>query len=113
MRNAIFYHSDALFVERVEAVVRERIAWQAAGIVVDHVMRVLSSARVIQAEAGGDLRTVESAALLPGFGDASFHDGVERCAELARGILARFLDNRFTWLMRATRKLELDVSKRN
>ena len=75
------------FVDQTEAIVRERMAGQAAGHGMDHVLRVLGSARKIQAEAGGDLQVVELAALLHDVGDAKFHDGVERSAEFAREIL--------------------------
>ena len=54
----------------------------------DHVLRVLASARKIQADTGGDLQVVELAALLHDVGDAKFHDGVERSAEFAREILS-------------------------
>jgi len=74
-------------VEQTEAIVRERMSGQAAGHGMDHVLRVLASARAIQAEAGGDLVFVELAALLHDVGDAKFHDGVERSAEFARKIL--------------------------
>ncbi|MBB3205757.1 uncharacterized protein FHS27_001561 [Rhodopirellula rubra] len=74
-------------VDRAEVVVRQRMSGQAAGHGMDHVLRVLKSARAIQAEAGGDLKIVELAALLHDVGDAKFHDGVERSAEFAREIL--------------------------
>lgn len=74
-------------IERVEAVVRERMDGQGAGHGMDHVLRVLVSARMIQGEAGGDLGIVELAALCHDVGDAKFHDGVERSAEFAREIL--------------------------
>ncbi len=79
-------------VEQTEAIVRERMdalakKHGAAGHGMDHVLRVLASARAIQAEAGGDLAIVELAALLHDVGDAKFHDGVERSAEFAREIL--------------------------
>lgn len=45
-------------VERVETIVRERMDGQAAGHGMDHVLRVLASARTIQADAGGDLSIV-------------------------------------------------------
>ncbi len=69
---------------------------QAAGHGMDHVLRVLASAREIQADAGGDLgilprsgsEPVELAALLHDVGDAKFHDGVERSTEFAREILS-------------------------
>ncbi len=81
-------NENTTIVERVEATVRQRMSGQAAGHGMDHVMRVLSSARVIQAEVGGDLEIVELAALLHDVGDAKFHDGVERSAEFTREILA-------------------------
>ncbi|TWU46581.1 HD domain-containing protein [Rubripirellula reticaptiva] len=76
------------FVERVETIVRERMEGQTAGHGMDHVLRVLASARAIQADAGGDLEVVELAALLHDVGDAKFHDGVERSAEFALEILS-------------------------
>ncbi len=75
-------------VEKVEAIVRERMEGQAAGHGMDHVLRVLVSARAIQSEVGGDLQIVELAALLHDVGDAKFHEGVERSAEFAREILS-------------------------
>jgi uncharacterized protein len=75
-------------LETVEAIVKERLEGQAAGHGFDHVLRVLASARAIQAEAGGDLRIIELAALLHDVGDAKFHQGVERSAEFAQEILA-------------------------
>ncbi len=76
------------FVEKVEEIVRERMDGQSAGHGMDHVLRVLASARSIQAEAGGDSEIIELAALLHDVGDAKFHDGVERSAEFAREILS-------------------------
>ncbi len=75
-------------VKSVEAIVRERMDGQAAGHGMDHVLRVLRAACMIQAEAGGDLKLIELAALLHDVGDAKFHDGVERSAEFAREILS-------------------------
>ncbi|TWT51008.1 putative hydrolase [Rubripirellula amarantea] len=75
-------------VKQTEAVVRERMSGQAAGHGMDHVLRVLASARAIQSEVGGDLQIVELSALLHDVGDAKFHDGVERSAEFAREILS-------------------------
>ena len=48
-------HKHSELVEKVEAIVRERMGGQAAGHGMDHVLRVLASARAIQADAGGDL----------------------------------------------------------
>lgn len=74
-------------IEHVAAIVRERMEGQAAGHGMDHVLRVLASARKIQASAGGDLQIIELAALPHDVGDAKFHDGVERSAEFALEIL--------------------------
>ena len=74
-------------VAETESIVRERMGSQAAGHGMDHVLRVLSSARTIQAETNGDLAIIELAALLHDVGDAKFHEGVERSAEFAREIL--------------------------
>ena len=74
-------------VKQTEAVVRERMLGQAAVHGMDHVLRVLASARAIQSEVGDDLETIELSALLHDVGDAKFHDGVERSAEFAREIL--------------------------
>ncbi|HBJ38536.1 MAG TPA: metal-dependent phosphohydrolase [Planctomycetaceae bacterium] len=78
---------DGRLVEQCEAVVRDRMSGQAAGHAMDHVLRVLASARAIQADVGGDLCVIELAALLHDVGDAKFHDGVERSAEFAVQIL--------------------------
>lgn len=74
-------------VEQCTAIVHKRMAGQAAGHGMDHVLRVLASARTIQADAGGDLCVIELAALLHDVGDAKFHGGVERSAEFAGQIL--------------------------
>lgn len=47
--------------QQTAAIVRERMDGQAAGHGMDHVLRVLASARAIQSEAGGDLVIVELA----------------------------------------------------
>ena len=75
-------------VERVKQIVQQRMDGQAAGHGMDHVLRVLSSSRAIQAETGGDLQVVELAALLHDVGDAKFYDGEERSAEFSREILS-------------------------
>ena len=79
---------DSGLIETVKDIVGQRMAGQGAGHGMDHVMRVLVSARTIQAEAGGDLLVVELATLLHDVGDAKFNDGVERSAEFAREILS-------------------------
>lgn len=67
--------------------VEQRMADQQAGHGVDHVRRVLNTARAIQAEIGGDAFVTELAAWLHDVGDAKFHDGVERSGEFSREIL--------------------------
>ena len=76
-------------VQKTELCVRDCMSEQAAGHGIDHVLRVLASARLIQAENGGDLLTIELAALLHDVGDAKFHAGVERSGELSREILGK------------------------
>lgn len=74
-------------IEQTERIVRKRLAGQGAGHGMDHVLRVLKSAREIQAEVGGERFVVELAALLHDVGDAKFHDGIERSGEFSREIL--------------------------
>ncbi|WP_146403508.1 HD domain-containing protein [Planctomycetes bacterium CA13] len=74
-------------IDQVAEQVSERMSGQQAGHGVDHVLRVLKTAREIQAQVGGDRFVVELAAWLHDVGDAKFHDGVERSAEFAREIL--------------------------
>ncbi len=69
-------------------IVTQRMAGQAAGHGMDHVLRVLQAARVIRAEVGGNRLVVELAAILHDLGDAKFHDGAERSAEFACQILS-------------------------
>lgn len=78
----------ASLVERTEVAVGRMMGGQSAGHGMDHVRRVLASAREIWAEAGGDRETIELAALLHDVGDAKFHNGVERSGEFTRKILA-------------------------
>lgn len=78
---------NSQLVPQTEAVVRQRMSGQAAGHGMDHVLRVLDSARTIQSETGGDLIIVELASLLHDVGDAKFHGGIERSAEFSREIL--------------------------
>jgi len=68
--------------------VKLRLAGQAAGHGIDHVLRVLRMAGELHSEVGGDFLVIELAAILHDVGDAKFHDGVERSAEFAREILA-------------------------
>lgn len=78
---------DQQLVARVQEEVCRRMSGQAAGHGVDHVLRVLKSAREIHAATGGNELIVDLAALLHDVGDAKFHDGVERSAEFSREIL--------------------------
>ena len=75
-------------IHQTTAEVQRRLADQAAGHGFDHVLRVLNSARAIQAEVGGDRFVVDLAALLHDVGDAKFHEGVERSGEFSREILS-------------------------
>lgn len=75
-------------VEQIERIVRDRLDGQGAGHGIDHVLRVLKTAREIQAEVGGDRFVVELAALLHDLGDAKFHEGFERSGEFSREILS-------------------------
>lgn len=65
-----------------------RLAGQGAGHGIDHVLRVLKTAREIQAELGSERFVVELAALLHDLGDAKFHNGVERSGQFAKEILS-------------------------
>lgn len=78
---------EVRLVEQVEACVAQRLNAQRAGHGMDHVLRVLRLARMIQAEVGGEQLIVELAALLHDVGDAKFHDTAERSGELSREIL--------------------------
>lgn len=77
--------SDSLFQE-AERIVRERMNGM-AGHGMDHVQRVVSNARLLQQQVGGNSDIVDLAALLHDIGDAKFHNGRERSAEFARDIL--------------------------
>ncbi len=81
-------HSNLL--TQVHALVRERMSGQSAGHGIDHVLRVQRIAKQLQQSEGGDLLTIELAALLHDIGDAKFHDGVERSGEFAIEILRSF-----------------------
>ncbi len=74
-------------VSQVEAIVADRLASQRAGHGMDHVRRVLRTARQIQAEVGGNRIIVELAALLHDIGDAKFHGGMECSGRFSREIL--------------------------
>jgi uncharacterized protein len=87
MHSAMIVEENEI-VARVERIVRRRMADQQAGHGVDHVMRVLKTARQIQSEVGGERLVIELAALLHDLGDAKFHHGVERSGEFAREILS-------------------------
>lgn len=74
-------------IAAVQQIVCQRMADQQAGHGVDHVLRVLRTARELQSQVGGDRYVIELAALLHDIGDAKFHDGVERSGEFSRQIL--------------------------
>lgn len=74
-------------VQKIHATVTRRLAGQGAGHGMDHVLRVLNTARQIQSEVGGELFIVELAALLHDVGDAKFHDGIEMSATYTKEIL--------------------------
>lgn len=80
---------ENLIIASVEQFVRAQMAGQQAGHGVDHVLRVLKTAMVIQAEVGGDAFVVQLAAWLHDVGDAKFHGGIERSADLSREVLTR------------------------
>ncbi len=75
-------------IAELQRIVSRRMSEQGAGHGMDHVLRVLRNARLIQKEMGGDPLIVEMAALLHDVGDAKFHAGVERSGEFSRQILA-------------------------
>ncbi len=79
--------SERQLVEQTRLHVVQRMGGQQAGHGLDHVWRVVNSAREIQAQIGGDRLVVELSALLHDIGDAKFNDGVERSAEFSRIIL--------------------------
>lgn len=70
--------------------VAQRMQGQQAGHGLDHVQRVVMSARAIQSEVGGCPFIVELAAWLHDIGDAKFHEGHERSGEFSREILQQF-----------------------
>lgn len=67
--------------------VTQRMQGQQAGHGLDHVQRVVRTARAIQAEVGGCPMIVELAAWLHDIGDAKFNAGQERSGEFSREIL--------------------------
>jgi uncharacterized protein len=75
-------------VECVKNEVRERLCKQAAGHGWDHIARVYQSSLMIHQHEGGKRPTIELAALLHDVGDAKFHDGRERTAEMSLEILS-------------------------
>lgn len=77
-------------LNQVQAIVSGRMASQSAGHGIDHVLRVHRIAKQLQLAEGGNLLTIELAALLHDIGDAKFHDGVERSGEFAVKILSEF-----------------------
>lgn len=75
-------------IAQTQRIVASRMAGQQAGHGMDHVLRVLKSARAIQSEIGGDALVIDLAALLHDIGDAKFHQGIERSAEFSHNILS-------------------------
>ena len=78
---------DPTLVAKTLEYATDRLAGQGAGHGMEHVLRVLHSARAIRAEVGGDRMVVDLAAILHDVGDEKFHEGVERSAEFSREIL--------------------------
>ena len=72
----------------VQEVVRTRLATRGAGHGFAHAAQVVTNAKLIQAEVGGDLQIIECAAWLHDLGDAKFTGGQELSAEYAKQILA-------------------------
>lgn len=77
-------------LEATVPLVAQRMQGQQAGHGLDHVQRVVLSARAIQSEVGGCPFIVEIAAWLHDIGDAKFHAGQERSGEFSREILHQF-----------------------
>jgi uncharacterized protein len=75
-------------IEELLRIVTQRMSSRGAGHGMDHVLRVLRIARLIQTEVGGDLPIIEMAAILHDVGDAKFHQGAERSADYSREILS-------------------------
>lgn len=71
----------------VREVVRARLTTRGAGHGFEHAAQVVTNARVIQAEVGGNLQIIECAAWLHDLGDAKFTGGQELSGELAEQIL--------------------------
>ena len=79
--------SQIALIANTREIVCQRLQDQQAGHGMDHVLRVLRTARAIHAEVGGNRLIVELSALLHDVGDAKFHDGHERSGEFSREIL--------------------------
>lgn len=77
-------------LDAIAPLVAQRMQGQQAGHGLDHVQRVVLSARHIQLEVGGCPFIVELAAWLHDIGDAKFHAGHERSGEFSREILRQF-----------------------
>ena len=74
-------------VPEVRVRAQELMTGQGAGHDWDHVQRVTVMAERLHNQVGGKLGVIQLAALLHDVGDAKFHDGVERSAEIARDML--------------------------
>ncbi len=77
-------------LDAIVPLVAQRMQGQQAGHGLDHVQRVVLSARAIQSEVGGCPFIVEAAAWLHDIGDAKFHSGQELSGEFSREILGQF-----------------------
>lgn len=75
-------------VQQTFVEVQRRLEGQGAGHGMDHVIRVLGTARLIHAEVGGNLQIIELASILHDVGDAKFHEGKELSGKFAGEILA-------------------------
>ncbi|MCD0462557.1 HD domain-containing protein [Roseiconus lacunae] len=82
---------ESNLISIVRREVSRRLSGQGAGHDMDHIDRVVSTAKVIQSREGGDPLVIELAALLHDVGDAKFHDGVERSGEFSREILEKMM----------------------
>ncbi len=77
-------------LEAIVPLVAQRMHGQQAGHGLDHVQRVVCTARALQSAAGGCPFIIEVAAWLHDIGDAKFHNGHEQSGEFSREILGQF-----------------------
>lgn len=81
---------DPQVIQQIKKEVQQILHSQGAGHGWDHIQRVYTTATDIQSVEGGELWTIELAALLHDVGDAKFHDGKERSGEISRDLLKRY-----------------------